>query len=353
MGKRVVKKFCYNISTTNHLESLNQKIKQVVLKNSSLVSFYKDLLILFDSMQDENRIKAYNMANKVPVHHYPKPSVEDSYINFLTPYATSFVLRNIEKAKKMTKINEDINFTIHDCSCSFRINMKLPCKHIFYARFVNNEQLFDENLVNVKFTRRYYIENQIRSTQQSSFSETTNTSEIEIHQIVTSQKHILSGHEKYKKTMKVGEEIASFLSEYGTNDFNDVFEQFKLFRTYVQNRKKILVIENVSDTDMNESSREATESSVAQSSKILDTGNFVASYKMDVDSIGLDKGIYVEHNYCKESCQNLEEKEEPLMELKNINVNALKMKRIGRPKGADTTVIGMKRKRNKKIIESE
>lgn len=47
--------FTFNIATTNHLESINQKIKQVVIRNSNLAVFYKDLLILFDALHDERR----------------------------------------------------------------------------------------------------------------------------------------------------------------------------------------------------------------------------------------------------------------------------------------------------------
>ncbi|XP_026683988.1 uncharacterized protein LOC113470044 isoform X2 [Diaphorina citri] len=48
----------YNITTTNHLESLNQKIKQVVIRKSSLLPFFEDLLTCFKSIHLEQKSKA-------------------------------------------------------------------------------------------------------------------------------------------------------------------------------------------------------------------------------------------------------------------------------------------------------
>lgn len=330
---------------------------------------------------------ACNMVNKVPVHHYPKLSAEDRYLNLLTPYAATFVLENLEEAKNLEDINADLVVTSNNCSCYVQANMKLPCKHIFYKRMLNNEELYDESLINVKFTRKYYITTQIHAMEQP-YLINENATETEIHQVITSHKRILSGSEKYKKIMRISEEIGSFSSEYENTDFNHILEQLKIFREYVQNRKKILVIEDTSINDINEDIMnsttnellinvcEETEPCINDLNKFIEnstneinvcketlacTSNLdevIQEQTMDelftnvseetmsntICTLNYDNQIQAEHDYCA-----VEPKDDKkvFVELKDIKINPLKMKRIGRPKGVDTTVIGLKRTRMK------
>lgn len=59
----------FNISTTNHIESLNKTLKQVITRNSNLTSFFEDFLITISGIRNERKVKAYDILNKNKVNN--------------------------------------------------------------------------------------------------------------------------------------------------------------------------------------------------------------------------------------------------------------------------------------------
>lgn len=68
----------FNLTTTNHLESLNNKIKQVVVKNSNLLAFFKDLVTCLKSIHQEQKQKAINLVIKKATY-FEEGSVENLF----------------------------------------------------------------------------------------------------------------------------------------------------------------------------------------------------------------------------------------------------------------------------------
>lgn len=106
------------------------------------------------------------MATKNIVHNYETDSVEVKYINLLTPYAFTFVERNLKDYMIHGKDEHWIT-TMQECNCNFRQNMKLPCIHIFDQRSLCKINLFDENLVDDRYKKANYIaHNTMRHTNE-------------------------------------------------------------------------------------------------------------------------------------------------------------------------------------------
>lgn len=213
------KNYTMNIVTTNHLESLNQKIKQVVVKNSSLLVFYKDLMEVFSSIHNESKVRATQMVAKQDIK-YPKGSLEEKYANHLTPFAASFVLKALEKSKTLDSLEADTNCTSTTCECDSFKNIELPCCHIFFKRNQNNESMFYE--VVPKFTKDFHPKHFSIDEDNVDHANSICSQEgqdIIIHQHIEKCKSILSKNEKYRKALEICQDICSNVADYGNNDF--------------------------------------------------------------------------------------------------------------------------------------
>ncbi|GFN81075.1 LOW QUALITY PROTEIN: Zinc finger swim domain-containing protein 1 [Plakobranchus ocellatus] len=92
-------------NTNNRLESINQKIKDVVGRRLDLQQFFKELLTYFDSMSLEHDDRAAMILAKVPVDLHKDNPLAD-YLRHLTPYAFSAV-------KKQHELSRDISIPDH------------------------------------------------------------------------------------------------------------------------------------------------------------------------------------------------------------------------------------------------
>ncbi|CAG9818855.1 unnamed protein product [Phaedon cochleariae] len=130
--------------------------------------------------------------------------------------------------------------------------MRLPCSHVFYKKALNDGNLYDEALVDDKFKRKIYFQHHRESmaptpnTTGNSFTEAS----IPIQSTVdNTPKNILSTNEKYKKRMLVCQELASGISEYGTDNFKRQFERLKQFTNLIKDRKDFLIVELVDEAN--------------------------------------------------------------------------------------------------------
>lgn len=132
--------------TNNRIESINQKLKSVISKYSSLPQFFSQLVVTLDSLRTERDHRALSVFQKVPITPFKPDSPEYLYMQILTPYALGYVVRQLNLADKVKilgnsgdvyEINssEGINrVTASDCDCGFHKSMQLPCRHIFAVR---------------------------------------------------------------------------------------------------------------------------------------------------------------------------------------------------------------------------
>ncbi|KAI5698947.1 hypothetical protein M8J76_014534 [Diaphorina citri] len=300
----------YNITTTNHLESLNQKIKQVVIRNSSLLPFFEDLLKCFMSIHLEQKSKAINMMMK-KLQTYAKGSDEEFFSSYLTPYAWRLVEKENKRSKEMLFCVRP-GATMDSCDCSFKTNTTLPCSHMFYKRREMGLPIADVNIIPQRYTKETHYRNycEISTTHQAENMEgveTLETVEPTASTAVTNLESVvhqrpLGKHEKFRKAMDLCKDICNIMSNQGTIDFNDTFNELMLFR-----------------------------------SNILHNNNSIPMSLTDHEE---------EHLGLEQSPPGLEPspKQGSIM-LKDISIEGMKLKRKGRPKGTDTTVIGLKRKK--------
>ena len=160
-------------TTNNRLESINGKLKQVISRHSSLEDFISSFFVILTALRTERDHKEVLMFQKVVAHSFPNGSAESNYLKFLTSYAASYVIKQLELTPKVNEIEEkDGQYVIHtsqrevvvnltNCSCIFRNSMLLPCRHRFALRLKLGETLFDPSLYDRRWTYVYY-----RATQK-------------------------------------------------------------------------------------------------------------------------------------------------------------------------------------------
>lgn len=160
--------------TNNRLESLNAKLKSVISRYSSLEEFVDNFFLICRVLRSERDYKAALVVQKLPVTYYSASNPACvKYIQYLTPYANSFVTKQINlKDKVKFKLADDgecyevdsseglLHVTSTTCECTSWKSMKLPCRHIFAIRVELQFDLFEEELCEKRWSLDYYKESQ-------------------------------------------------------------------------------------------------------------------------------------------------------------------------------------------------
>ena len=187
--------------TNNRLECINQKLKSVITRYSSLEEFIDKFFLILRVLRSERDHKAALVAQKVPVVYHSLTDEDSlSYMKYLTPYAYRFVAKQMdlkEKVQLQEKANDTfesmsseglITVTSSTCECTSWMSMKLPCRHIFAARSKLGLELYDESLCSERWSAAYYKLNQRIFTLDDVLDE----SPIEIAQVSSPKKRALS-----------------------------------------------------------------------------------------------------------------------------------------------------------------
>jgi len=164
-----------NVTFQNHTnkrnECINQKLKSIISKYSSLPQFFLQLTIALDSLRTERDHRAVLVFQKVPVTVYKQNTPEYLYMQLLTPYALGYVVKQLslidrvkilDKSGDVYEINTTegiVKATATDCSCGFRKSMLLPCRHIFAVRSSSRVDLYSPELCATRWTLAYYQSN--------------------------------------------------------------------------------------------------------------------------------------------------------------------------------------------------
>lgn len=242
--------------TNNRLESINQKLKMVIEKNSSLGEFFEHLFIILKSLEKERKNRVAQNINKRPTRNIPKGTAEYDYFNYLTEYAFDKVVQHLKSSEKFTVHetdegfilkNKDTEFKVFEmsCTCYFFNSMEIPCKHIFKLLEHLNKPLFNKGLVKERWTRDYFLKNQVY------FPAFTNP--IVLQQVpedlnltvdIQPQKNLrtLNQQQKYKVAFVKCKEIASLASEATGSNFDRVLDALDSIKQFLQvNRYDISV----------------------------------------------------------------------------------------------------------------
>lgn len=209
--------------TNNRIECINQKLKSVITKHSSLPQFFSQLRATIESLRTERDHRALNVFQKIPVTPFKPETPEYQYMEHITPYALNFVIKQLELVKKVKIVSHDeanvyminssegiIRTTASECSCSFYKSMLLPCRHVFAVRSASKLDLYSAELCASRWTLAYYRSNHRILAEPSS---TFDDSSFMITEHVVSTKPILSQHEKYHKAFRITQKLTSIVSE--------------------------------------------------------------------------------------------------------------------------------------------
>ena len=234
-------------STNNRLESLNQKIKSVVSKNSSLTTFWLDLMKCLTTLQTERDQKAANVLLKTPI------GVEMAirpFAEWLTPFAFGHVQRQYILSKKVTKLainadntaatikttNGNVEATLTSCECSFFTVMQLPCRHTLALRSNLQLELCNINSCHVRWTKQFYL------SGHRIAAEIDHDCPSDVLVKVTRTSPITSSHQKYREAFAIGQKIASCISELGMREYTHVIRELKKVQRLLEEGEKFSVV---------------------------------------------------------------------------------------------------------------
>ena len=79
--------------TNDRVESINQKLKSVISKFACLPQFCCELLKVLSSFHIERDHRAITLFQKFPSQPFPKGSLKYQYMQVVTPYALSFIVK--------------------------------------------------------------------------------------------------------------------------------------------------------------------------------------------------------------------------------------------------------------------
>lgn len=176
--------------------------------------------MILNVLRTERDHKIAIMMQKTKVNRFQS---EYLYFNYLTSYASEFVIKQLSLIDKVANITEnDGEYTVSTseglrsvscskCDCIFNKSMILPCRHIFALRRKLELSLFDPSLCDKRWTFDYY-----KATHRFFTEESSDASGDSL--LVTSSEHStkLSQHQKYRQANVVCNQLASVAS-YASN----------------------------------------------------------------------------------------------------------------------------------------
>ena len=134
----------YNNHTTNRLESINQKLKQVISKFSNLKKFFEDLEIILSCLRQERDGRIASVLMKRSQYGFEQNSPEARFLDFVTPFAFKIIQSQLALSRKVTipelggyshisikTSSGEVKTETTSCTCLFTVTNELPCHHTF------------------------------------------------------------------------------------------------------------------------------------------------------------------------------------------------------------------------------
>ena len=217
-------------STNNRLESINGKLKQVIDKYSSLEFFIDNFFVILPVLRNQRNYTGAYQGQKQPVRPFAPNSPESLYTSLLTPYASSFVLKQLEIYANTTydftpstipgvytvvTSEGKIEVSSSNCACCFCQSMKLPCRHIFHVRNNLAVSLFDRNLCAERWTTTF------SNAQRKSLMTERESDVIELEVGISefSRNKKWTSQQKYSRALDVCKKIANTIAMSSQEDF--------------------------------------------------------------------------------------------------------------------------------------
>lgn len=335
-------------ATNNRLESMNSKLKSVICKNSTLGEFFDKLFKLISTLENEkNHVSVQTMSKKVATFHSPN-SAEYLYFELLTRAPAEYVEKQLKEHTKLkpTMVSSDkylfsskhqgeVSATATSCSCLFRKSMLLPCKHLLHVRSISNINLFDEALCDKRWFRREALNHRCFSS---------NTEEGQVQISFSQSKRVKSVAEKRRVANRVVATLVDAVSMCRTDIFEKrikVIENLTLLWLNGKNVDLVELVETVQNNELGQcdaTDQDCEEMDIDHPDNIDHSHNIDNPDDIDPLSTGnvVDKAI--------KNAEVVENVVDGCAELKNVKMPPI-LKRKGRPKGHDVTVVGLSKKR--------
>ena len=214
--------------TTNRLETLNQRIKDVTGSFNSLTEFFSDFLDVLKTLRetmDHDFIASVNNESLVD-----SGSTFDviAYKSILTPYAFQIVEQEIFNSTVNTIPSIYIT-TPELCNCPFQQSNSLPCRHIFKLRKEIGLPLYSSKLIPKRWTKQYHFDAH-RCNLAECGRKTTHTMLMERQTSNTP-----APTERYNKIMDIARRLAGMASSMSTEKYRILESNLKQIQQMTQN----------------------------------------------------------------------------------------------------------------------
>lgn len=242
----------YGNATNNRTESVNQKLKAIITKYSSLPVFFRELMGCISSIRIEQDIHAAELLTRKRVGTNYEPH-DNRYYALLTEFA--FDLYYEESVNRHSVQFVDVNelmaicgsvpsqrlmVTGQACDCEFFMSMNLPCRHILAFRERNEMFLFEPTIC---AERWFKSKMNILSHAEYVLDDTPNVEIIATQSEETRSKN--TSNQKYRKVKSKCDELCSLMSELPEEQYKAMYKNLDDLLKAVRN------VANVDEGKMN------------------------------------------------------------------------------------------------------
>lgn len=229
----------YSNHTTNRVESLNSKLKSVVTKYASLQNFLVETVQFLKSTFTESDYRTISKRERKPIVTEEEDVFVSEYRKLLTEFAFVKVQSQIDSIILVvfTTISDTMGITIRrpnnvnviyvtkndSCDCGFFNIMKLPCKHMFAFWDRHERAMFVPDACD----RRWFKSSLPTVISDESLALRISNDGATIGSIPTSES-------KFRKANKVGQKIATAISQMCQLSFESNMKSLGQFERFVE-----------------------------------------------------------------------------------------------------------------------
>lgn len=134
------------------------------------------------------------------------------------------------------------------CKCTFFLDYKLPCKHIFKFRSLKGIDLFDGSMIPDRFKKDVYLSSYMVPSRNNVETE-TETAPCTVNDVQVQTLHKrevkLSQQQKYSKVLSKCQKLATIVSEMSTEKFKECSNQLDTLIEMWNSHKNVWIIEEV------------------------------------------------------------------------------------------------------------
>lgn len=262
--------FCVGEKTNNRIESINAKVKSVCSKYASLSTFFDQFFSVLACLRNERNHSILMAIAKKRITTYPPESPEERFTKLLTPYALSYVEKQLALREKVAVVADDgvncsisssagtLTVTTDSCQCTFWTSMNLPCRHMFAVREKRQLPLYSAAGVAQRWTMTYMHDTFTgkKASVADSSCQVCAPSLLQNHTVSQCSavlqitgvagertKAVLSQHQKFHKAQIVAQELSSLASEVGMPEFEERLTVLKSLRDLWAHGEKAVIVE--------------------------------------------------------------------------------------------------------------